>query len=63
MSGITKCTGILTEDMDVTCPMRETCWRYKAPSSSWQSYMHAPLYQLSPGTEWKCDEYWRADAD
>lgn len=57
MTDITKCPGFTPEEVD--CPMRDTCWRYTAPSSNWQSFMHAPLYRLSDDGQWKCDEYWK----
>jgi hypothetical protein len=62
MADITKCEGHhlpgTSGPIPLVCPMRETCWRFKAQASGWQSYMHAPLYHLSDG-EWKCDEYWK----
>ncbi len=37
--------------------MRETCYRYLAMSSRRQEwFLYPPLYQLSDGGEWKCDE-------
>jgi hypothetical protein len=60
MTGITKCHGSMpAPGKAIICPMRETCWRWTAPAGGRQSYMHAPLYQLSGGGEWKCDEYWK----
>ncbi len=59
-----KCPGFIPVTPEIQCPMRETCWRFKAPDTpGWQAYMHAPLYQLSGGGGWKCDEYWKVDRD
>lgn len=55
MTDISKCPG---ETAEAVCPYRETCRRFTAPSGE---LMPAPLYQLSEGGEWKCDEYWRVE--
>ena len=60
MSEIQKCNGALDYQ---ACPMRSTCWRYRAERGMVQSWFNqAPMYQLSEGGEWKCDEYWKVKA-
>jgi len=56
MADIQKCTGTIPE---ATCPMRMTCRRYLAMPHPKQEWGPTPMYQLSDGGEWKCDEYWR----
>jgi hypothetical protein len=47
MADITKCSG-------EGCHMKETCYRYTAPSSEYQSYfMGTPL-----NDDKTCDEHW-----
>lgn len=46
MSDITKCSGFL-------CPLRETCYRYLAPTGTWQSYFLGVPYENG-----ECNEYW-----
>lgn len=43
MVDISKCSG-------EGCDKKETCWRYLAPSSSWQSFMNPDPKD--------CDHYW-----
>lgn len=43
MADITKCN-------DIFCPMKESCFRFKAPSSMWQSY-----FMESPRKGKECD--------
>lgn len=45
MSDITKCSGFL-------CPFKETCYRYLAPSGTWQSYFTEVPYDNG-----KCEVY------
>jgi hypothetical protein len=57
MTTLTKCPGSLN---DKQCPMRETCLRYREPAfAGHTSFPQAPMYQLSKGGRWKCDEYWK----
>jgi len=50
MSDISKCTG-------VGCPLKETCWRYKAPANEfWQSYLTEVPYNHNVNA---CEEYWK----
>ena len=59
MSDIQKCPGALDRQV---CSMRSTCRRYRAERGQVQAmFSQAPMYQLSEGGEWKCDEYWRAE--
>lgn len=45
MADISKCDG-------KDCPLKETCYRYTAPDSGWQSY-------LEPTKRGKdCEHYW-----
>jgi hypothetical protein len=43
---IAKCLG-------TNCPYKETCYRYTAKPSDWQSYFSVP-----PIKDGKCDYYW-----
>ena len=38
MADITMCSG-------TNCPLKETCYRYKATPSSWQSYFSEPPFK------------------
>lgn len=38
------------------CPMRETCYRYKAKPSEYQSYFVEPPYKMVEG-KIECDYY------
>jgi hypothetical protein len=46
MPDIAKCLG-------TDCPYKETCYRYTAKPSDWQSYFSVP-----PIKDGKCDMYW-----
>jgi hypothetical protein len=46
MTDITKCTG---ED----CPLKETCYRFIAPSEMYQSFFMTPHVKNG-----KCEYYW-----
>ena len=47
MPDITMCTG-------VGCPLKETCYRYKAkPDEYWQSFFMKPPFEKG-----KCEHYW-----
>lgn len=47
MPDITMCTG-------VGCPLKETCYRYKAkPDEWWQSFFMTPPFEKG-----KCEHYW-----
>ena len=47
MPDITMCTG-------VGCPLKETCYRYKAkPNELWQSFFMKPPFEKG-----KCEHYW-----
>lgn len=50
MADIEKCR-------DDTCPSRNLCWRYLAPSSSWQSWM-----AFDRSGKDSCDDFWPVDA-
>ena len=56
MSDITKCKGVLkndtTCDVLLLCPLRDKCWRYKAPKEKFQSWMEAPYDSESGVCEW-----------
>jgi len=43
----------VTEDFD--CPLRETCWRYKAKASEQQSYFVGLPYDREKED---CEHYW-----
>jgi len=47
MTDISKCNG--TE-----CPVKESCWRYTAPASEWQSYC---AYDEDREGDEGCDDY------
>ncbi len=55
MADITKCQG-------VNCPMKESCYRYTAPSSEYRQswFMSVPLGLVIEGLEMtpECPEYW-----
>lgn len=51
MSDITKCMG-------QGCPIKDTCKRYTAKESVWQSY-----FWESPIKDGKCDMYWGEDSE
>ena len=51
MSDITKCMG-------QGCPIKDTCKRYTAKESIWQSY-----FWESPIKDGKCDMYWGEDSE
>jgi len=56
MPDITMCAG---EGKDFTCPLKESCYRYKAkPFTQWQSYFVDLPYDK--GTK-SCDCYWRLE--
>lgn len=46
MSDIAKCRGD-------ECPMKESCYRFTAPSSEYQSY-----FVNTPIKDGKCEMYW-----
>jgi hypothetical protein len=46
MPDIAKCLG-------TGCPQKETCYRYTAKPSDWQSYFSVP-----PIKDGKCNMYW-----
>ena len=48
---ITMCPG-------TDCPYKETCYRYTAKPSDWQSYFSVP-----PIKDGKCDMYWGDNAE
>ena len=51
MPDITMCPG-------TGCPYKETCYRYTAKPSDWQSYFSIP-----PIKDGKCDMYWGENAE
>ena len=51
MPDITMCLG-------TDCPYKETCYRYTAKPSDWQSYFSVP-----PIKDGKCDMYWGENAE
>ena len=56
MPDITMCVG---EKDEKDCPLKETCYRYKAkPSEFWQSYFMEPPYNE---LEEKCYHYWKTE--
>lgn len=48
MADITKCAN--------GCEKQETCYRYTAPSSAWQSYS-----DFKPDADGECEHYWRRE--
>lgn len=46
MTDITKCNNF-------DCPLKQTCWRYLAPTSEYQSWSHF-TYDYYKG----CEYYW-----
>lgn len=67
MADITKCKGTTREafplsvEIEVTedfeCPMKETCYRYKAVASEhWQSYFIGVPYDKEKED---CEHYWK----
>ena len=56
MADITMCIG---EKDGKDCPLKETCYRYKAkPNEFWQSYFMEPPYNE---LEEKCYHYWKIE--
>jgi hypothetical protein len=51
MPDIAKCLG-------TGCPQKETCYRYTAKPSDWQSYFSVP-----PIKDGKCEMYWGEQAE
>ena len=51
MPDIAKCLG-------TDCPYKETCYRFTAKPSDWQSYFSVP-----PIKDGKCDMYWGENAE
>jgi hypothetical protein len=51
MPDIAKCPG-------TDCPQKETCYRYTAKPSDWQSYFSVP-----PIKDGKCEMYWGDQAE
>lgn len=59
MSDITKCSG-------TDCPIKESCWRFKAPSDEYQSvFLEIPgkwikNAEFDPESDgyFKCDMFW-----
>jgi hypothetical protein len=47
MPDITMCSGD-------GCPIKETCYRYKATPTEWQSYFSTPPFDKRRG----CQSYW-----
>ena len=39
-----------------TCPLKETCYRFNATPSSWQSYG-----DFKPNKKGQCDNYWKRE--
>jgi len=50
MADISKCFG-------GECPMRDTCYRFLAPSNEW----HQSYFAEVPYSEGKCEHYWKTD--
>lgn len=46
MADITKCNGN-------GCDKKESCYRFTAPASNWQSY-----FSETPIKDGKCENYW-----
>jgi hypothetical protein len=51
MPDIAMCLG-------TDCPQKETCYRYTAKPSDWQTYFSVP-----PIKDGKCDMYWGDNAE
>ena len=57
MPDITMCPGL-------ECPLRETCYRFKASSSPWQSFFINPPYKIgyynneNNKQDIDCEYYW-----
>ena len=49
MPDITMCSG-------KDCPLKETCYRYKAKPDEYQSYFMEPPYK-----DGECNHYWEMD--
>lgn len=49
MADITKCSS-------KHCPYKLKCWRYRAPSSLWQSYVDFAAGRIKG--DGKCDAFW-----
>lgn len=45
VTDISKCIGWRPAGFgeELQCPLRDTCWRYAAPASNYQAYIHAPF--------------------
>lgn len=57
MADITKCFG---DKYGASCPLKESCYRFKAPSSDRQSYfMNIPYDKKQK----KCNHYWKIKTD
>lgn len=50
MADISKCDGR-------ACPLKESCWRFLAPESDWQTYANFDAF--FDHKENKCDHYWK----
>lgn len=59
MADITKCSG---EQNGITCPIRDKCYRFTAPSTEyWQSFfvdMPGNYIEENGKSVWICDVYW-----
>ena len=51
MTDITKCTG-------ANCDLKLTCYRYTAPSGTWQSF-----FVGVPIKNGKCEYYWNTNTN
>jgi len=56
MTDISKCNGS-------GCPLKEKCWRYLAPSSSWQSMIVAAYADGTCRNFWGCDVEKQGEVD
>lgn len=55
MPDITMCNG---ED----CPIKDTCYRFKAKASSYQSFFSGQPYEVDLGGEFTgCNYHWKMD--
>lgn len=54
MTDITKCAN-------KECPLKDSCWRYIAPVSKYQSWFSTPPPKRNEKGKYVCDMFWDKD--
>ena len=65
MSDIAKCNGVRSVkylNQDAVCPLRDSCYRYKAPLGLQQTWIEAPFKLGERRHLTSCPMYWRIKA-